>query len=81
MLFLVILHYKMRGRPTQVWARPENCDPTRPLGWSWVFFRRAHGMLGSTQSQGTLFRGLLYTYRKVGVGTLNPKTELKTQIT
>jgi hypothetical protein len=38
MLFLVILHYKMRGRPTQVWARPENCDPTRPMGWSWARF-------------------------------------------
>jgi hypothetical protein len=39
MLFLVVLHYKMRGRPAQARARPEP-SPTRPVGWSWAGFFR-----------------------------------------
>jgi hypothetical protein len=38
MLFLVVLLYKMRGRPAQARSRPENWGPTRPVGWSWAGF-------------------------------------------
>jgi hypothetical protein len=40
MLFLVVLHYKIRGWPAQARARPENWGPTRPVGWSWAGFFR-----------------------------------------
>jgi hypothetical protein len=30
MLFLVVLHYKMRGQPAQARARPEPCPKLRP---------------------------------------------------
>jgi hypothetical protein len=39
MLFLVVLHYKMRGRPAR--ARPENRGPPRPVGWLWAGFFRS----------------------------------------
>jgi hypothetical protein len=43
-LFLVILHYKIRGRPARSLspdrARSENWDPMRPMGRSWVGFSR-----------------------------------------
>jgi hypothetical protein len=40
MLFLVILHYKIRGRPAQARALPENWGPICPMGRSWAGFSR-----------------------------------------
>jgi hypothetical protein len=41
MLFLVTLHYKMRGQPAQALTQPEKWGPTRPMERSQVEFSRS----------------------------------------